>query len=140
MPKSLCQRKRFEIFLKKRDIAVLMKLWPVVPVLCFLISFCGPLVSCGGGAAPAPLQPKDCSGKGPSKEVLEQKKEQLFEDIQNSDIYSSKSARKKELENQKTQIRTMEGDLSKCPEDIERHIDSLSSLLRRGPLVKRRRP
>ena len=106
--------------------------------LFFLIGFCVQLVSCGGGGA-GPLPPKDCSGRGPSEEVLEQKKEQLFEDIQNSDIYSSAGARETELENQKTQIRTMEGDSSKCPEDIEKHIDSLSSLLRRGPLVKRRR-
>ena len=100
--------------------------------LFLLTSFTG--ISCGGPASPVRITEEyrapTCSpNQGPSNEELERKKQDLFDDIQNSNRYNSQSAKKEVLKNYKNLIRTKEK--TSCPEEVERFIEGIADLFRR---------
>ncbi len=88
---------------------------------------CGPPLpaqSLGGYEPPA------CSaGRGPSPRELEEKKQDLFRDIEDSPRYSSSKARERAIRNYKNIIRIKER--TACPEDVERMIENIARLHRR---------
>ena len=105
-----------------------------LPLVYFFLfaSFTG--VSCGGTASPIKITEEyrapACSQKqGPSNEELERKKQDLFDDIQNSNQYNSQNTKEEVLKNYKNLIRTKEK--TSCPEEVERFIEGIADLFRR---------
>ena len=83
-----------------------------------------PAQSLGGYKPPA------CSpGRGPSPRELEQKKQGLFQDIEDSSRYRSSEARELAVRKYKNFIRIKER--TACPEDVERMIKNIAKLHRR---------
>ena len=104
---------------------------PLVYLFLFA-SFTG--VSCGGTASPIKITeeyraPTCSQNQGLFDQELERKKQDLFDDIQNSTRYNSQSTKEEVLKNYKNLIRTKEK--TSCPEEVERFIEGIADLFRR---------
>ena len=104
-------------------------------LVCLLLFAILTGISCGGTASPVSItgeyRAPDCSqNRGPSDQELERKKQDLFDDIQNSNQFSSSSAREQVLKDYKNLIRTKQQ--TSCPEEVERFIEGIANLFRGG--------